>query len=133
MHAQYAMLGKWKSARLQYQKHTNASLCPPYGFEDSYFQLQLPSGVNAKGEMFAPIQSGHCCDKNMRGWFGLMQIFRSLFFVIVDNRLGRLKPYQPFANFLHISPRSKSAKSSNFLMALRNSESFSTAARNGEL
>ncbi|GIY93908.1 hypothetical protein CEXT_230271 [Caerostris extrusa] len=59
MHAQCAMLGKWKSARLQYQNDTNASLCPPYGLGELYFQLRLPSGVNAKGEMYAPIQSGH--------------------------------------------------------------------------
>ncbi|GIY93910.1 hypothetical protein CEXT_230281 [Caerostris extrusa] len=53
----------WESGSLQFQKHTNASLCPPYGLEDFYFQLKLPTGVNAKGEMFAPIHSGHSVDK----------------------------------------------------------------------
>ncbi|GIY75376.1 hypothetical protein CDAR_211381 [Caerostris darwini] len=66
MHAQSAMLGKWKSARLQYQKHTNASLCPPYGLEELYFQLRLPTGVNAKGEKFSPIQSGNYAIKYAR-------------------------------------------------------------------
>ncbi|GIY93906.1 hypothetical protein CEXT_230261 [Caerostris extrusa] len=34
----------------------------------------------------------------------------SLFFAIVDNRLGKLELCEPFANFLHIAPHSKSAK-----------------------
>ncbi|GIY93904.1 hypothetical protein CEXT_230251 [Caerostris extrusa] len=49
MHAQHAMLGKWKSARLQYQKHTNASLCPPYGLEDFHISSSnCPSASTRK-------------------------------------------------------------------------------------
>ncbi|GIY75378.1 hypothetical protein CDAR_211391 [Caerostris darwini] len=96
-----------------FNTRTTQTPCPPYRLEDLYFQLELPTGVNAKGAMFARIQSGHSAIEYART-VRFNTALHSLFFVIVDYRLGNPKLCEPLANFpAHVTSQ-QICKSSNF-------------------